>query len=95
MLKIFFLPVFVSFQLLDELQLDRWPVETGNRSLRCTGVALSVAAGLLGACIAGTGARIIALVGGPCTVGPGMVICPASFDSPFCFHDVVILNSRY
>ncbi|XP_042407756.1 protein transport protein SEC23-like [Zingiber officinale] len=60
--------------LLDELQLDRWPVEAGNRPLRCTGVALSVAAGLLGACIAGTGARIIALIGGPCTVGPGMIV---------------------
>ncbi|WOL12215.1 hypothetical protein Cni_G20981 [Canna indica] len=60
--------------LLDELQMDRWPVETGNRAFRCTGVALSVAAGLLGACVVGTGARIIALVGGPCTVGPGMIV---------------------
>lgn len=60
-------------QLLDELQTDQWPVEAGNRALRCTGVALSVAAGLLGACLPGTGARIIALVGGPCTEGPGMV----------------------
>ncbi|RWW04913.1 hypothetical protein GW17_00031835, partial [Ensete ventricosum] len=41
--------------------MDQWPVEAGNRPLRCTGVALSVAAGLLGACNAGTGARIIAL----------------------------------
>ncbi|CAL9769614.1 unnamed protein product [Musa acuminata subsp. burmannicoides] len=60
--------------LLDELQMDQWPVEAGNRPLRCTGVALSVAAGLLGACSAGTGARIIALVGGPCTIGPGMIV---------------------
>lgn len=61
------------FQLLDELQIDQWPVQSGNRASRCTGVALSVAAGLLGACLPGTGARIIALVGGPCTEGPGMV----------------------
>lgn len=60
-------------QLLDEMQTDQWPVEAGSRSLRCTGVALSVAAGLVGACMPGTGARIIALVGGPCTQGPGMV----------------------
>ncbi|KAJ6844714.1 protein transport protein SEC23 [Iris pallida] len=60
--------------LLDELQTDQWPVESGSRALRCTGVALSVAAGLLGACMPGTGARIIALVGGPCTVGPGMIV---------------------
>lgn len=63
----------ICLQLLDELQTDQWPVEVGNRARRCTGVALSVASGLLGACLPGTGARIIALVGGPCTEGPGMV----------------------
>lgn len=60
--------------LLDELTTDQWPVAPGNRSLRCTGVALSVAAGLLGASTAGTGARIVALVGGPCTEGPGSIV---------------------
>ncbi|KAL0403771.1 UNVERIFIED_CONTAM: protein transport protein SEC23 [Sesamum radiatum] len=60
--------------LLDELATDQWPVAPGNRALRCTGVALSVAAGLLGASTAGTGARIIALVGGPCTEGPGALV---------------------
>ncbi|KQJ88565.1 hypothetical protein BRADI_4g19570v3 [Brachypodium distachyon] len=60
--------------LLDELQPDQWPVETGHRAIRCTGVALSVAAGLLGACMPGTGARIIALLGGPCTEGPGVIV---------------------
>eukprot|EP00262_Sarcandra_glabra_P010322 TRINITY_DN2546_c0_g7_i2.p1 TRINITY_DN2546_c0_g7~~TRINITY_DN2546_c0_g7_i2.p1 ORF type:complete len:763 (+),score=103.55 TRINITY_DN2546_c0_g7_i2:131-2419(+) len=60
--------------LFDELQTDQWPVQAGNRALRCTGVALSVAAGLLGACLPGTGARIVALVGGPCTEGPGMIV---------------------
>ncbi|KAF3509093.1 hypothetical protein F2Q69_00008500 [Brassica cretica] len=60
--------------LLDELQSDQWPVQPGHRSQRCTGVALSIAAGLLGACLPGTGARIVALVGGPCTEGPGTII---------------------
>ncbi|XP_057475645.1 protein transport protein SEC23 E-like [Actinidia eriantha] len=60
--------------LLDELATDQWPVPPGNRSLRCTGVALSIAGGLLGACSAGTAARIIALVGGPCTEGPGTIV---------------------
>ncbi|OMO55495.1 Zinc finger, Sec23/Sec24-type [Corchorus olitorius] len=60
--------------LLDELQTDQWPVQPGQRASRCTGVALSVAAGLLGACLPGTGARIIALVGGPCTEGPGTIV---------------------
>ncbi|XP_052484214.1 uncharacterized protein LOC105794024 isoform X2 [Gossypium raimondii] len=64
---------FTLNSLLDELQTDQWPVQAGHRASRCTGVALSVAAGLLGACLPGTGARIIALVGGPCTEGPGTV----------------------
>ncbi|KAL5542793.1 hypothetical protein UlMin_010503 [Ulmus minor] len=60
--------------LLDELQPDQWPVAPGSRASRCTGVAISVAAGLLGACLPGTGARIVALVGGPCTEGPGAIV---------------------
>ncbi|KAL9269206.1 transport protein SEC23 E-like protein [Drosera capensis] len=60
--------------LLDEQQTDQWHVPAGNRSRRCTGVALSVAAGLLGACLPGSDARIIALVGGPCTEGPGTIV---------------------
>ncbi|KAI7741624.1 hypothetical protein M8C21_017633 [Ambrosia artemisiifolia] len=65
---------YVIHSLLEELGTDQWPVAPGNRALRCTGVALSVAAGLLGACLPGTGARIVALVGGPCTEGPGSII---------------------
>jgi protein transport protein SEC23 len=33
--------------LLGELQRDPWPVAQGKRSLRSTGVALSIAVGLL------------------------------------------------
>lgn len=60
-------------QVLEELQKDSFPVPNGKRPVRCTGAALSVAAGLLGACVPGTGARILTFVGGPCTEGPGMV----------------------
>lgn len=58
---------------MDNLGTDKWPVPPGNRARRCTGVALSVAAGLLAACAANSSGRIIALVGGPCTEGPGAV----------------------
>lgn len=63
----------VVLQLLDELQKDSFPVKSDQRPARCTGTALSVAAGLLGACVPGTGARILAFVGGPCTEGSGTV----------------------
>ncbi|KAA8548337.1 hypothetical protein F0562_000021 [Nyssa sinensis] len=71
--------------LLDELGTDQWPVPPGNRALRCTGVALSIAAGLLGACLPGTGARIIALVGGPCTEGPGTIVSKDMSDPAHLF----------
>lgn len=70
---------------MDELQTDQWPIAPGNRASRCIGVALSVASGLLGACLPGTGARIIALVGGPCIEGPDTVMlsCSLCFS---CFY---------
>ncbi len=44
-----------------------------QRSTRCTSTALSIAASLLGACVPGSGARIMAFIGGPSTEGPGSV----------------------
>lgn len=77
---------------MDELQTDQWPVSPGNRASRCTGVALSVAASLLGACLPGTGARIIALVGGPCTEGPGTVTTKKDISVPrFCWSELYIM----
>ena len=50
----FLLPVQqCEFQLtgiLESLSRDPWPVENDKRPLRCTGVALSVAVGLLEVC---------------------------------------------
>jgi len=64
---------FVLNSVIEELQKDPWPVPADKRSSRCTGVALSVAACLLGVCVPGSGARIMAFVGGPSTEGPGSV----------------------
>ncbi|KAI5062996.1 hypothetical protein GOP47_0021543 [Adiantum capillus-veneris] len=60
--------------VLDELQGDPWPVQADKRATRCTGAALKAAAGLLGACVPGSGGRILTFVGGPCTEGLGMVV---------------------
>lgn len=58
---------------MEELQKDPWPVTADQRAARCTSTALSVAASLLGACVPGSGARIMAFVGGPSTEGSGAV----------------------
>jgi len=60
--------------ILDDLQKDSWPVGSERRPARCTGVALSVAVGLLETTYKLNSARIVLLTGGPCTVGPGIVV---------------------
>ncbi|KAE8684969.1 putative purine permease 11-like [Hibiscus syriacus] len=65
---------FALNSILEELQKDPWPILAGERSRRCTGTAVSVAASLLGAGFAGSGARIMAFVGGPSTEGPGAIV---------------------
>merc|ERR1719271_2327477 len=51
-----------------------WPVGADRRTFRCTGAALSVAIGLLEVTYAQSSARVMLLTGGPCNVGPGMVV---------------------
>ncbi|KVH88088.1 Gelsolin domain-containing protein [Cynara cardunculus var. scolymus] len=65
---------FALNSVLDELQKDSWPVPGDQRAPRCTGTALTVAAHLLGACVPGSGARIMAFLGGPSTEGPGCIV---------------------
>ncbi|KAF8378968.1 hypothetical protein HHK36_028394 [Tetracentron sinense] len=64
---------FALNSALEELQKDPWAVPADQRATRCTSMALSVAASLLGACVPGSGARIMAFIGGPSTEGPGAV----------------------
>ncbi|KGN46272.1 protein transport protein SEC23 [Cucumis sativus] len=65
---------FALNSVLEELQKDPWGVPADQRAPRCTGTALSIAASLLGACVPGSGARILAFVGGPSTDGPGAIV---------------------
>mmetsp|Transcript_3147 Transcript_3147/g.4293 ORF Transcript_3147/g.4293 Transcript_3147/m.4293 type:complete len:766 (-) Transcript_3147:258-2555(-) len=60
--------------ILEDLQRDPWPVTSDARIQRCTGVAMSVACGLLESSCPRQGARIMMFVGGPATVGPGLIV---------------------
>jgi len=88
----FLLPIseceFVLSTVLSELQKDPWPTETTERPLRCTGVAVSVAAALLEGCFPNTGARLMLFTGGPCTVGPGQVVARELADPMRSHHDI-------
>ncbi|KAF1850023.1 transport protein-like protein sec23 [Cucurbitaria berberidis CBS 394.84] len=95
----FILPVSqCEFQLtnaLEQLQRDPWPVANDKRALRCTGVALSVAAGLLETNYLNTGARIMLFSGGPATEGPGMVVGPELREPIRSHHDIDRDNIKY
>eukprot|EP00002_Diphylleia_rotans_P012452 TRINITY_DN2436_c0_g1_i1.p1 TRINITY_DN2436_c0_g1~~TRINITY_DN2436_c0_g1_i1.p1 ORF type:complete len:759 (-),score=173.69 TRINITY_DN2436_c0_g1_i1:514-2790(-) len=60
--------------ILEEMQLDPWPIPADHRATRCTGAAVSVAVSLVEAAFPNTGARIMVFMGGPGTEGPGMVV---------------------
>ncbi|XP_050385174.1 protein transport protein SEC23 [Argentina anserina] len=71
--------------VLEELQRDPWQVPADQRATRCTSTALSVAASLLGACVPGSGARIMAFIGGPSTEGQGAIVSK-SLSEPIRSH---------
>lgn len=95
----FLLPVQqCEFQLtnaLEQLQKDPWPVANDKRALRCTGVALSVAVGLLETAFQNAGGRIMLFTGGPATEGPGMVVGPELREPIRSHHDIDRDNIKY
>lgn len=88
----FLLPVqHAEFQLtkaLEQLQKDPWPVASDRRNLRCTGVALSVAVGMMESSFANAGGRIMLFAGGPATEGPGLVVGPELKEAIRSHHDI-------
>ena len=95
----FLLPVQqCEFQLtnaLEQLQKDPWPVANDKRALRCTGVALSVAVGLLESLFQNAGGRIMLFAGGPATEGPGHVVGPELREPIRSHHDIDHDNIKY
>uniref|UniRef100_A0A8C9VWA0 Protein transport protein SEC23 n=1 Tax=Scleropages formosus TaxID=113540 RepID=A0A8C9VWA0_SCLFO len=81
--------------LLGELQRDPWPVSQGKRPLRSTGIALSIAVGLLEGTFPNTGARVMLFTGGPPTQGPGMVVGDELKTPIRSWHDIQKDNARH
>eukprot|EP00063_Salmo_salar_P058982 XP_014033817.1 PREDICTED: protein transport protein Sec23A-like [Salmo salar] len=81
--------------LLGELQRDPWPLLQGKRPLRSTGIALSIAVGLLEGTFPNTGARVMMFTGGPPTQGPGMVVGDELKTPIRSWHDITKDNARH
>ncbi|XP_044721952.1 sec23/Sec24 trunk domain-containing protein [Hirsutella rhossiliensis] len=87
-----------EFQLtkaLESLQKDPWPTATDRRNLRCTGVALSVAIGLMESSFQNAGGRMMLFAGGPATEGPGMVVGAELREPIRSHHDIDRDNVKY
>lgn len=95
----FLMPVQqAEFQLtkaLEALQKDPWPTASDHRNLRCTGVALSVAIGLMESSFQNAGGRIMLFAGGPATEGPGMTVGPELREPMRSHHDIDRDNVKY
>ncbi|GAA5860081.1 hypothetical protein JCM1840_001872 [Sporobolomyces johnsonii] len=81
--------------VLEGLQKDAWPVPSDRRAQRCTGVAMSVAVGLLETTFPNTGARIMLFAGGPATEGPGMTVGVELREPIRSHHDIERDNVKY
>lgn len=95
----FLLPVqqadFQITNVLEQLQRDPWPVANDRRPLRCTGVALSVAVGLMETSFQNSGGRIMLFTSGPATEGPGLVVGPQLKEPMRSHHDIDRDNIKY
>ena len=95
----FLLPVqqadFQITNVLEQLQRDPWPVANDRRALRCTGVALSVATGLMETSFQNAGGRIMLFTSGPATEGPGLVVGPQLKEPMRSHHDIDRDNIKY
>jgi protein transport protein SEC23 len=65
---------FALTALIEELEVDCWPVARGYRPLRCVGAALSAAASLLELVAPKISGAVLSFVSGACTEGPGQVV---------------------
>ena len=77
------------------MRRDPWPVRSDRRSQRSTGVALSVAVGLLESSFQNSGGRILVFAGGPATEGPGCVVGTELRDPIRSHHDIDRDNVKY
>lgn len=75
-------------QILEGLTKDAWPYKNTERPQRCTGTALSVAVSLLETIYKDSPGRIMTFVGGPPTIGPGMIVSTDLKEHMRSHHDL-------
>ncbi|OWB55773.1 hypothetical protein B5S28_g1653 [[Candida] boidinii] len=60
--------------VVNSLEVSKWTVHHGNRPIRVTGSALSIASCLIEGSFSQCAAKVTLFAGGPCTFGPGTIV---------------------
>lgn len=85
----------VLSNVLEQVGKNTWPTMAGRRPLRSTGAALSIAINILETTYPNSAARIMLFLGGPCTVGPGMVVDDDLKNTIRTHHDIDKDNAKF
>lgn len=85
----------VLTNVLEQVGKNTWPTAPGRRPLRAVGAALSVAVNILETTYPNSAARIMLFLGGPCTIGPGMVVDDDLKNTIRTHHDIEKDNATY
>lgn len=81
--------------ILEQVGKNTWPTPNGRRPLRAVGAALSIAINILETTYPNSAARIMLFLGGPCTVGPGMIVDDELKNTIRTHHDIDKDNASY
>lgn len=85
----------VVTNILEQVGKNTWPTPAGKRPLRAVGAALSIAINILEISYPNSAARIMLFLGGPCTVGPGIIVDEDLKNTIRTHHDIEKDNAKY
>lgn len=85
----------VLSNILEQVSRNSWPTSAGRRPLRAVGAALSVAINILETTYPNSAGRIMLFLGGPCTVGPGMIVDDDKKNTIRSHNDIDKDNVKY
>lgn len=85
----------VLTNVLEQVGKNTWPTPPGRRPQRAVGAALSVAINILETTYPNSAARIMLFLGGPCTIGPGLVVDSDLKNTIRTHHDIDKDNASF
>lgn len=85
----------VLTKILEQVGRNTTATAAGHRPLRAVGAAMSIAINMLETTYPNSAARIMLFLGGPCTLGPGMVVDDDLKNTIRTHHDIDKDNVKY